>query len=90
MRIGRRRRATQPGLTCADVVELITDYVEGALAPDVADRVFKHLSDCEGCTVYLDQLRSTVAALRGVELSGLPDRVCAELLDAFREWSTPR
>lgn len=90
MRIGRLRRATAPGLTCADVVELITDYVEGALAPDVAARVSVHLSDCEGCTVYLDQMRATAAAVRRVELSGLPEVACAELLDAFRDWSAPR
>ena len=86
MRIGRRRRA-QARLTCADVVELITDYIEGALAPAVADRVSAHLSECEGCGAYLQQLRATTQALRDVELSGLPDQACAELLDAFRGWA---
>ena len=82
----RRRRVTGHELSCADVVELLTDYVEGALQRAVADRVTVHLSRCEDCTVYLDQMSRTVAAMRDTELSGLPEGACAELVDAFRHW----
>jgi anti-sigma factor RsiW len=78
---------TDPALSCAEVVELVTDYLEDALAPDTAGRVAAHLADCVGCSVYLDQLRATSAALRGLELSGLPDEACATLLAAFRDWA---
>lgn len=86
----RRRRATGHGLSCADVVELLTDYVEGALQPAVADRVSAHLTGCEGCAVYLDQMSRTANAMRDIDLSGLPESTCAELVDAFRDWVPPR
>ena len=80
----RRRRERAP-LNCADVVELITDYLEDALPADAADRVSTHLAGCAGCATYVEQLRQTSAALRGVALSGLPDEACAELVEAFRD-----
>lgn len=90
MRMRPRRRASSPGLACSDVVELVTDYIEGALPPDVADRVAAHLADCDACTTYLEQIEQTSAALGRVELAGLPDQACAELLEAFRGWREPR
>jgi anti-sigma factor RsiW len=81
-----RHRTSPPDLTCAEVVELITDYLEGALAPDMSARVSEHLAACEGCTVYLDQMRATSKTLRGVELAGLSEEACDTLLSAFRDW----
>jgi anti-sigma factor RsiW len=72
------------------VVELITDYLEGALAPDTADRVSAHLSDCGGCSAYVHQMRATASVLRGLELSGLPEGACEELVAAFRDWPDAR
>ncbi|HZC69317.1 MAG TPA: zf-HC2 domain-containing protein [Jatrophihabitans sp.] len=79
--------APSPGLTCSDVVELVTDYVEGTLPADVAGRVAAHLAECDGCATYLEQMMQTAAALRRVELAGLSDAACAELRAAFRDWS---
>jgi hypothetical protein len=50
-------------LTCREFVELVTDYLECALVNDVADRVDGHLLGCEGCTIYLAQMRATILAL---------------------------
>jgi anti-sigma factor RsiW len=41
-------------LTCAELVERITDYLEGAMTPDEVSRVRAHLSMCDGCTVHLE------------------------------------
>src|SRR5690349_19577712 len=58
-----------PSMVCRDLVELITDYLDGALAPYRHAAVANHLRQCEGCTEYLRQLMSTVdtlASLTGV------------------------
>jgi anti-sigma factor RsiW len=81
------RRAASPELNCDDVVELVTDYIEGALRADVADRVAAHLAECDGCADYLEQMKQTAAALGSVPMSGLSQQACAELLAAFRNWS---
>ena len=76
-------------LECRELVELVTDYLEGALAPDERLRFELHLAGCDGCTAYLDQLRATLRAvgrLSECSLHSLPDRVLDRLLDAFRDW----
>jgi anti-sigma factor RsiW len=47
-------------LTCQELVELVTDYVEGALDPDERSLFEEHLARCAGCVNYVDQLRRTV------------------------------
>jgi hypothetical protein len=58
-----RRRAP---LTCAEVVEAATDFVEGALSAVDTARVRRHLLACAGCLEYLRQMRTTVSWLAGV------------------------
>jgi anti-sigma factor RsiW len=48
---------------CRDLVELVTDYLEGALAPEVHAAVEEHLRGCDGCTAYVAQIQATVDAL---------------------------
>ena len=50
-------------LSCREVVEVLGDYLEGAMAPGDRARLECHLADCEGCAAYLEQLRVTVGAL---------------------------
>jgi anti-sigma factor RsiW len=78
----------QDELTCQELVELVTDYLEGALAPDERARFEAHLDGCGGCRSHLAQMRHTLAALRGTAgLEARPD--VAVLLDAFRDWKRP-
>lgn len=51
-------------MTCAQFVELVTDYLEGELDPATEARLTEHLADCPGCEPYLDQLRTTIRLLR--------------------------
>lgn len=72
-------------LSCQELVELVTDYFEGALAPAERARFEAHVAGCPGCERYLDQMRTTMALTRNsraVEAS--PD--VAGLLTAFRDW----
>ena len=48
-------------LTCAELVELVSDYLEGALTGGERERFEEHLTICEGCGNYLGQMRTTIA-----------------------------
>jgi len=50
-------------LTCRQFVELVTDYLERALAEGQMSQVRRHLLTCEGCAIYLAQMRATILAL---------------------------
>ena len=58
---------SEPELTCRELVELVTDYLEGALDGATRRRVDEHLAACPGCTAYLDEMRVTI------RLTGTPD-----------------
>ena len=73
-------------LTCAQLVELVTDYLEGALAPADVERVEEHLVFCDGCTTYLEQMRATVAVSGRLRAEQMPPELQERLLDTFREW----
>lgn len=74
-----------PDLTCRELVELVTDYLDGALSPDDRARFEVHLSECEGCRAYLEQMRMTVRLVRESEqLEQRPE--VAGLLAAFRDF----
>ena len=75
------------GLTCQELVELITEYLEGTLSRRDRKRVAKHLSNCDGCTGYLEQMRVTIQAMGRLTEESLPEPMKAELLDAFQSWS---
>ena len=72
-------------LTCRELVELVTDYFDGALPASERARFDAHVDACEPCRIYLDQMRTTIALVHStVELDGRQD-VC-ERLQAFRHW----
>jgi anti-sigma factor RsiW len=75
-------------LSCRELVELVTDYFEDALAPAERARFEQHLAACGGCTRYVEQLRATVAAVGRLEPEAVPPDAEAALLEAFRDWKT--
>jgi len=76
----------QPGLriACQEVVELVTDYLEGVLEPEQSAEVEAHLQLCEGCAEYLEQMRETIRLLGTVPIPTLSAAAQAELVNAFR------
>jgi anti-sigma factor RsiW len=74
------------GLTCKEIVELVTDYIEGALPPDLRARFDRHMTACDPCVVYLEQMRQTIAALGKLPEESVPQNVLDTLLDHFRGW----
>ena len=73
-------------ITCRELVELITDYLEGAMAPEDRSRFEEHLSICDGCTNYLGQLRETILIACMLTEEQIPDEQKRSLLMAFRDW----
>ncbi len=74
-------------LACIELVELVTDYLEGVLEPDVLERFERHLEVCDGCAEHVEQVRRTVALLRAVpQDEGLSPAARSRLLTAFRQW----
>ena len=88
MRLGRRRNelATFAPLSCRELVELVTAYLEGALEPGEHARFEEHLAACDNCTAYLEQLRQTLVAVGTIRADDLSAAAEAALLDAFRDW----
>jgi anti-sigma factor RsiW len=74
------------GLTCAELVELVTDYLEGALGRRDRARFERHIAGCEHCTAYLDQIRRTRDALGALTPESIEPEARAALLEAFRDW----
>ncbi len=74
------------GISCREVVEIVTDYLDGALPPEDRDRMDAHLEACPPCVLYVEQIRTTrrLAAQAEAELEQRPDREA--LLAAFRDF----
>jgi predicted anti-sigma-YlaC factor YlaD len=86
-RLRRKQPSPGPGgLACQELVELVTDYLEGALAPEDRRRFEEHIGRCVGCTNYLDQMRVTIALSGRLSEDTFPDGARDELVAAFRSW----
>ena len=75
---------THADLACAEVVEIITDYLEGALPVAEARRLERHLETCPGCTEVLEQMRSLAGSLGGLSRDSLPADTRERLIATFR------
>lgn len=83
-----RPPSSPPGpLTCAEFVELVTDYIEGALDPATARRFEEHTEACAGCVTYLEQIRRTVQEVGRLTPESLEPEARDRLLEAFRDWA---
>jgi anti-sigma factor RsiW len=71
-------------LTCKEVVELVTAYLDDALPFDERHRVDAHLAGCEPCTEYLQQMRLTIGALGRLPEESISSDALSELRKAFR------
>ena len=71
-------------MTCQEFVEIVTDYLEGALTLDERTRFEQHLVFCKGCSVYLKQMRDTLRATGRLSEESVPAGAREDLLRAFR------
>ena len=84
-RIFRRRR--DDGMSCRELVELVSDYLEGALPTDQHSRFEAHIAGCANCAAYLRQMRETLALLGTLPADALSREAEDELRVAFRDWN---
>jgi anti-sigma factor RsiW len=73
-------------IMCRDLVELISDYLEGALSPEMVDAIETHLAGCDGCTRVLDEFRRTIAMMGELREEYVSHEQRALLLQTFRDW----
>jgi anti-sigma factor RsiW len=73
-------------MACGELVELVTDYFEGALSRADRRRFELHLQACDACTTYIEQMRLTVKAAGRLTEESIDPAARDALLDAFREW----
>jgi predicted anti-sigma-YlaC factor YlaD len=75
-------------LSCQELVELVTDYLEGVLSPVDRARFEEHTAGCENCSRYLDQLRQTIRIAGTITTDDLSPEMERELLSAFSDWAS--
>jgi predicted anti-sigma-YlaC factor YlaD len=78
--------AHEDELTCQELVEIVSDYLEGALPEADRERFDAHLEICEGCRRYLDQMRTTIRVVGTLSEDDLDPGARDQLLQLFREW----
>ena len=78
--------ANQNQLNCQEVVELVTDYLEQALLPEMQAQFEEHIAECPGCDTYLEQVQQTIMMLRKLTEQQMFPKTKQELVEIFRNW----
>jgi anti-sigma factor RsiW len=73
-------------MSCRELVEAVTDYLEGAMEDGHRRRFEAHLRECRDCITYVEQMRATVEALGRLDEGSIEPEKREELLEAFRGW----
>ena len=73
-------------LTCQELVELVTDYLEGMLSVRDRERFEAHLLDCDECPIYLEQIRVTIRTVGTLTEQRMSQSAKDDLLRHFRTW----
>ena len=77
---------TNQMLTCQEMVELVTDYLEGRMDDATRARFEEHVAECDACTLYIEQMRMTIVALGHIPAESISSEAEEELVAAFRTW----
>lgn len=76
----------QHGYTCQEVVALASEFLERAMTAEQMTAFELHLNFCDGCSSFVDQVRTTVATAQRLSTDEIPEEMKAKLLTAFRDW----
>ncbi len=90
MRLLGFRRRRERDIICQQWVELVTDYIEGALPAELHQAADRHLAGCPHCREYLEQMRRTIAVTGHLREEDVPDEVVDALARAFAEFRRGR
>jgi anti-sigma factor RsiW len=75
-------------LACQEMVELITDYLEGALSRSQRKRFEAHIAGCEHCHEYLEQMRTTIRLTGRLAADDLTPEMRSEFSSLYRSWTS--
>jgi anti-sigma factor RsiW len=75
-------------MSCQEVVELVTDYLEGELSPDDNTRFEQHIQECLWCARYLEQMRVTIETVGRLDEESISPEARDSLLVAFSAWKS--
>lgn len=78
--------STVEALSCQELVELVTAYLEGALSAEEHARFEQHLSGCGPCQVYVEQMRTTIRLAGRLTADAIAPEAEQELIETFRSW----
>lgn len=79
--------STLPEMPCQELVEVITEYLEGGLSATDRIRFEAHLDECGPCRRYVEQLKAVAAGARRLRPEDIPPDTREALLAAFRGWA---
>ena len=74
-------------IACIELVEVVTEYLEGGLSPERRALFEAHLTGCDGCVTYVEQIRQTIDLCGGVDAGSLDPAARTALLSAFHGWA---
>jgi anti-sigma factor RsiW len=74
-------------LSCQELVELVTAYLERALSAEQSSGFEQHIAGCDGCDVYVEQMRTTIRLAGKLTPEAVPPEAERALLSAFRSWA---
>ena len=78
--------SSQRSLTCQELTEVLTDYLEGVMPTEDRVRFEAHLEVCEGCVTYVEQMRQAIATVHELRIEEVEATAPEDLLEAFRAW----
>ena len=77
---------TYEDISCQELVELVTDYLEGGMPAELRARFERHIESCSGCHAHLEQMQATIRVTGVLKPESLTSDAERTLLDAFRGW----
>jgi len=77
-------------MSCQEIVEVITEYIELTLSEPDRSRFEEHLRVCGPCTTYLEQMRLTIQLVGRIQTDTIPPKNQQDLLLLFRDWKASR
>ena len=80
------RLAWRKDLVCEEIVEMVTDYLEGTLSRSQRRRFEAHLADCPHCTEYLAQMRATIRLTGKLGAEDLTPEMREDFGELYRRW----
>lgn len=80
----------EPAITCREIAQLTTEFLEGTLDPALRRRFVDHLALCRGCDNFLEQMRATIRLTGMISEDEIPPHQRERLVAAFRDWNGRR